>query len=301
MGQNTTRLGLYLPGGGSTGLITPDEAADIDKINDNMKKIDTETGAFVCTSSTRPSTPYAGKLIYETDTKYFRTWNASTSSWDLVGGTTYPAANLTGSVAIANGGTGATTLAAAQDNLGIGLVPISPTTVEKAGTGSTASANALGKVTFSACTSLSLNGVFSSQYENYRIIFKTLFSADGNAQFRFRKSGTDNTSSVYIQTGIGSSELNTVFGSAQYTNSFQFGYTGTNRRSGIVMDVISPNVADRTQNLAFNTNISADGSYRQTLFKSMHHDSNETFDGFTFYPSTSASMAGFVQVFGYNE
>ena len=111
MGQNTSRLGLYLPGGGSTGLITPDEPADIDKINDNMTKLDADAGAYVCTSSTRPSIPYAGKLIYETDTKYFRTWNASTSSWEFVGGSTIP---------VANGGTGATTVAGARTALGLG-------------------------------------------------------------------------------------------------------------------------------------------------------------------------------------
>lgn len=86
MGQTTSRLGLYLPGGGSTGLITPDEPADIDKINDNMSKIDAEAGVFLCTSSTRPSTPYNGKIIFETDTQETRIWSSSTSSWRIVGG-----------------------------------------------------------------------------------------------------------------------------------------------------------------------------------------------------------------------
>lgn len=42
MGQLTPNLSLYKPGGGSTGTITPDETADVDKaINDNLDKIDT--------------------------------------------------------------------------------------------------------------------------------------------------------------------------------------------------------------------------------------------------------------------
>jgi hypothetical protein len=53
---------------------------------------------------------------------------------------------------IANGGTGGTTVAAAQDNLRVGLVPISPSSVVVAGAGSSASANDLGKVTFGTAT-----------------------------------------------------------------------------------------------------------------------------------------------------
>ena len=112
MGSNTSKLGLYLPGGGSTGLITPDEPADIDKINDNMSKIDADAGAFVCTSSTRPSSPYNGKIIYETDTKNTRVWRSATSTWDLVN-------RVTETVPIANGGTGGTTVAEAKTNLNI--------------------------------------------------------------------------------------------------------------------------------------------------------------------------------------
>lgn len=40
MGATTPNLGLYKPGGGSSGLITPDETADIDRLNDNFDVID---------------------------------------------------------------------------------------------------------------------------------------------------------------------------------------------------------------------------------------------------------------------
>lgn len=64
----TTRINLYKPGGGSTGTITPDEVADIDKLNENFDKIDAAVGAFPCTSSTRPATPFQGQIIRESDT-----------------------------------------------------------------------------------------------------------------------------------------------------------------------------------------------------------------------------------------
>lgn len=86
MGSYTTRLNLYLPGGGSTGLITPDEAVDIDKLNDNFKKIDVATGVLFVTSTTRPFSPADGQQIYETDTKKHQAWKQSLNDWvDLNG------------------------------------------------------------------------------------------------------------------------------------------------------------------------------------------------------------------------
>lgn len=41
MPASTPFLGLYKPGGGSTGVITPDEVADIDRLNQNFDLIDT--------------------------------------------------------------------------------------------------------------------------------------------------------------------------------------------------------------------------------------------------------------------
>ena len=40
MSALTPRLGLYKPGGGSTGLITPDEVVDVDRFNTNSDNID---------------------------------------------------------------------------------------------------------------------------------------------------------------------------------------------------------------------------------------------------------------------
>lgn len=42
MGADTPTLGMYKPGGGSSGLITPDETADIDRLNSNFDILDQE-------------------------------------------------------------------------------------------------------------------------------------------------------------------------------------------------------------------------------------------------------------------
>lgn len=47
MGATTPKLNLYKPGGGSSGIIVPDERVDIDRINDNMDKIDAHAGEMI--------------------------------------------------------------------------------------------------------------------------------------------------------------------------------------------------------------------------------------------------------------
>lgn len=69
----TTRLGLYKS--------ASDGSEDVDytqDIGDNLDKIDLAVGALACTSSTRPSAPWNGQLIRETDTD--RLWVSNGSS-----------------------------------------------------------------------------------------------------------------------------------------------------------------------------------------------------------------------------
>jgi Chaperone of endosialidase len=73
--QYTSKLSLYKPGGGLTGTNTPDEVADIDKLNYNFDVIDARMGVTICTSASRPSAPYAGQSIYESNTGLSYTWD----------------------------------------------------------------------------------------------------------------------------------------------------------------------------------------------------------------------------------
>jgi hypothetical protein len=69
MSTTTSRAGYVLPVGG--------EFCDVNVVNANMTKVDAQIGAFVCTSSTRPSSPYSGQFIHETDTGMISLWNGS--------------------------------------------------------------------------------------------------------------------------------------------------------------------------------------------------------------------------------
>lgn len=79
MGAFTSRAGLYKPGGGSTGLILPDETVDIDKLNGNFDKIDALLGARNIPSASSYSGNMDGDLVYAQDTKFLQMYSAADS------------------------------------------------------------------------------------------------------------------------------------------------------------------------------------------------------------------------------
>lgn len=119
MPGTTSKLGMYLPGGGSEGVNGIDEKADIDKLNDDLQILDDAAGFGLPTSTTRPNQPFLGQAIVEQDTKRALYWNGagwtdvldnasnglipagSTSDRDAYWGTP---ASVTAKVALANQG-----------------------------------------------------------------------------------------------------------------------------------------------------------------------------------------------------
>ena len=68
------------------GLTKPDtsENVTISQLTGDLDLIDDAAGLYVCTSSTRPSSPYQGQLIYETDTQAVAYYNGS--AWSYISG-----------------------------------------------------------------------------------------------------------------------------------------------------------------------------------------------------------------------
>lgn len=76
----TTRLVMNKP---DPDPVTGD-VVDISKLNENFDKLDAAIGATICTSGTRPSSPWHGQFIRETDNRRLYVWNATQSAWDQV-------------------------------------------------------------------------------------------------------------------------------------------------------------------------------------------------------------------------
>ena len=76
MATTTSRLALTKP--------ASSDPVDIAVLNTNADKIDSAIGATTCTSGTRPSSPYNGQFIFETDTQKTYVYNGAGTAWVAV-------------------------------------------------------------------------------------------------------------------------------------------------------------------------------------------------------------------------
>jgi hypothetical protein len=153
---------------------------------------------------------------------------------------------------------------------------------------------ASGAVTFTSVSSVSLDGVFSSTYDNYKIVAFVKGSADAAGKFRFRTSGSDNTTSNYwwggYYQGYGSTTtINPETGGGAVNAATISGVSSL--AGGFAADVFSPYLTDYTLVSA----PSADSYNRQY---SIQFRATTSFDGFTFYPG-SGTITGTIRVYGY--
>lgn len=179
-----------------------------------------------------------------------------------------------------------------------GLVPIVPTSV--AGTG--VSVDASGVVTFSGSTSVSLNGVFTSAYKHYRIVYRA--TGTGNPYtvgLRLRAAGVDASTANYLRGGYISYAINT--GSGNYNSSGEQGWLvgyATNAASistSASIELASPALAEYT--LATYQMVGYDGNHF-VLNAGGTHPVNTAYDGFTLVTGSGA-LTGTIQVFGYSK
>ena len=177
---------------------------------------------------------------------------------------------------------------------GDGLISMKPTSIVHAGT--SASINADGGVDFSAVTSLSLNGVFTSAYDNYVIFWRGTRSAANVLYFRLRAAGTDATGANYADQYF-KADGGTI-SAARGTSITQpmISDTGT-AENGITMHIYGPALAQPT---AYRTVTAASNSGGLMTDFAVTHSLSTAYDGFTWYPS-SGSMTGQIHVFAYEE
>ena len=177
---------------------------------------------------------------------------------------------------------------------GGGMDLITPTSV--AGTGVTFSG---GAISFSAATSISVNGCFSSVYQNYKILIDYTSPGAPGFYYRFRTGGVDNSTSNYqwqrhqasgasVTAALASSQ-NTlggwgitasfpIFQQIELNNPFESAYT-TGWYSWARMNSLTNTDVEQGTNIFSLTT---------------------SFDGITFYPSTS-TLTGSLRIYGYKK
>lgn len=177
-----------------------------------------------------------------------------------------------------------------------GLIKIVPTSVA-VGSGS-GSVDVNGNVTFSGATTISLNGCFTANYDNYKIIINPT-SGGSYTTFRLRQSGSDDSLASYeyavfsIYSAPGS-------GVNQYSgNANQAEINQTNAPTEITL--YNPYLATNTRwNFNSSANYSTGGAGAQ-LGGGYKKDTKQ-YDGFTYiHGNASTSFSGTIRVYGYNQ
>lgn len=183
-----------------------------------------------------------------------------------------------------------------------GLIPVVPATVT-AVTG-TASTNALGTVTFTGCSKISLDGVFTSAYRNYKIVFAISgSSANTSLIFRYKKNGTEYTGAQYNFGGqaFRDSGSTTAFvGQTQSSQSISWvngPASGVGSGNGVI-DLYQPFGNTYQSNTTYFRG--GDNSSMAGIFTGSTCFSGQTNDGFSLYVGTG-TFGGQFTVYGYND
>lgn len=177
---------------------------------------------------------------------------------------------------------------------GDGLISMTPSSIAHSGT--SASINADGGVDFTAVTSLSLNGVFTSDYDNYLIVIRAITSDDERRTlFRLRVGGVDASGSDYTQQAI-VVESTSVSGSRLTSQTAGAFGTYDLDWSGDHVHVYGPALAQQTATRSVNV----DGTGPEIQDRASTHSLSTAYDGITIYP-TGFSFTGNIHVFGYEE
>lgn len=171
---------------------------------------------------------------------------------------------------------------------------ITPTSTAKTGTGSTATINTNGSVTFSSCATLSLNGVFSADYDNYIIMVRGDVGAFVAVEARLRLNGTDDsTANSYVRQGLFGSGTS-VTSSRVTANHTRLGNVDSTQKFGVVVHLYGPFLAQPT---AIRSIGALDLSSAYIEDYATTHNQSVAYDGLTLYPSAS-TFEGLVCVYG---
>jgi hypothetical protein len=150
---------------------------------------------------------------------------------------------------------------------------------------------------FTTQSSISLDNVFTSAYENYRIIITiTAKSTNGHMSLRFRAGGSDNTTSNYNFGGLlgRTTQTTSNFGGSGAA-AIIWGFSNASQTFS-ALDVVNPEIALNTQ-----VTTTSHGGDLTTWFSvngSGNFTTNAQFDGITFFPATG-TFSGNIKVYGY--
>lgn len=181
-----------------------------------------------------------------------------------------------------------------------GLVLLTPTSVTKTGLVSTATIGANGTVTFSTCASLIVNGVFTSTYDNYRVVFRGTASAVDSIYTRFSSGGTVSTGAYYYEQQYDVSGTSVTGQRNSTVTSTIIGLVGLGT-TGLVLDIYAPQLSVNT---AFRGVSVYPGTGNATVIIREYagtYAQSTSWDGFRILGALGETLSGTLSVYGWSD
>lgn len=172
-----------------------------------------------------------------------------------------------------------------------GLVMIKPTSVS--GTGVSLSGY---KTVISNATSATINGVFSSAFTSYHI----LFSRMGNTTYPYNvfqlcSGGTPNAGTYGVGRITGQGTVNYASVGTTYAPFMAGGNSVTNKPNIIKMDIDGPALTGYTAFTSYGS-----GDYAQVEIYAGIHQVSASYDGIKIFASDNSAFVGNVVVYGWS-
>lgn len=269
----TPFLNLYKPGGGSTGLIVPDEVADIDRLNANFDSIDAFAKSWGAATSRQTNNVdvssqlanvvgmKVGDTFQETDGNKVR-WRYDGSNWVTDEG---------------------------------GLFKVRPASV--VGAGVTIAPN--GDVVFTNVNDITADilGMFSSRFRNYRMV--TRFTAKGSVGIDMQclNGSTPYTAASYFsntQAYVNNTRQDSYTGASQWLTNLISLFTGA--QAGSALEIYTPNEAQRT---TFMGNAFATGGVLSNAVSLASLETSDVVTGLRIRFPAGAAATGTLSLYGY--
>lgn len=157
--------------------------------------------------------------------------------------------------------------------------------------------------TFSAVSSVSFDGCFTSEYEDYRIVTRIVSSANTWAGIRLRASGTDNATAgnyFWAATGFNSTNAAANDYSGSSADGFFVALGGSNngKNFNASLDIYGPKVATIYTSLNGINNYGQASNNVITRAYSGQMTVNTAYDGLTIY-CISGTLTGTARIYGY--
>lgn len=149
-----------------------------------------------------------------------------------------------------------------------------------------------------AVSTVSVNNVFTSTYQNYKVIIEWIgSSASTNVNLRLRASGTDNSTAFSYQPKGYQNVAGTLATYGAAAAQLQLGSIVNNDYDTTLLEIIRP----ATANYTYFASNHYEGSNNSAYQFMAAHLVNTSYDGFTVYPTTGTLTNGTIYVYGYGK